>query len=620
MPKVFISYRRGDTGGQTGRLLDALERRFGGDNFFRDIEGLEPGVDFPEALNRALTECDAMLVMIGPTWSTVAGRQGRRLEVAGDFVRLEVATGLARKDVRVYPVLVGGATIPAEEELPEDLRALHRRNAIELSETRWDYDVKRLGDSLAKQLGLRETATPVTETGGRQPIGKWAMVAGAVALLLVVGLSLRWWLQKPSPPAQASSSKNVSATLHFDTDYPAGSTAHFIEQNPEPKDNSYGEVDNDLFSKRYRADVIFPTTSPPYFNALVTKVIPKDGSHEGARQGYSQMCLQPTNPITSVSKIDIAVECKGPDCQFLKATPDLVKSCGSSAPKPTSSLFSLPVVRAAERPATEQAPVWNVPTLRTLETTPNVGGSGYTKFQVQLPPNPALQGYNELSYQVLVNGERVYFDGLPPEVLREPFHPGSMNTVSFALENLNFSGQDAGFEKVTLQLTFYGQNKTQHQEINLNYVALRPMPEPFAAGSTVTSTDVRGPYSAVKWNAEYRVPKPNPNEFDVFIGSASQASGAMSMKNRFDKRSLKREGRPLVAVVRPPFKANAHYGMVAGIVQPSGQIQFTFNQSDACSVIEWLKTNAMGGSGGISPPYPFNLFTNKQVYCPAQKP
>ncbi len=188
MAKVFVSYRRGDSGGQTGRLVHDLQTRFGPDTFFRDIDDLEPGVDFPEALNRALSQCEAMLVMIGPTWATVSDAHGRRLDQPGDFVRLEVAAGLSRPDVRVIPVLVGGATLPSPDDLPDVLQSLHRRNAVEITETRWDYDVSRLGDALIKQLHLKERTA--RRAAGAPAVTPRALLALALPTVLLALLSL----------------------------------------------------------------------------------------------------------------------------------------------------------------------------------------------------------------------------------------------------------------------------------------------------------------------------------------------------------------------------------------------------------------------------------------------
>ncbi len=159
MGTIFISYRRGDSAGHTGRLFDSLRDRFGKASVYRDIEDLEPGVDFIDSIDQALIKCDILLVIIGAEWISASDQKGRRLDNPDDFVRMEVAKALER-NVRVIPVLVAGATMPDAEELPEDLCTLARRNAIELSDTRWDYDIGRLGDTLAKVLGALDQAEP----------------------------------------------------------------------------------------------------------------------------------------------------------------------------------------------------------------------------------------------------------------------------------------------------------------------------------------------------------------------------------------------------------------------------------------------------------------------------
>lgn len=51
---IFISYRRQDSQSAAGRLADSLERRFGKAQIFRDVETIQPGVDFVEAIECAL--------------------------------------------------------------------------------------------------------------------------------------------------------------------------------------------------------------------------------------------------------------------------------------------------------------------------------------------------------------------------------------------------------------------------------------------------------------------------------------------------------------------------------------------------------------------------------------
>lgn len=138
---IFISYRRDGTTAYAGWLADSLGDHFGEQNVFRDIGSIEPGMDFVEAIERALESCAVMLVVIGRNWAALL----RKHEETGqeDYTRLEIATALKR-NVRVIPVLVQGAAIPRAEELPVDLAALRRRQAIELHDTNWKSDVVHL--------------------------------------------------------------------------------------------------------------------------------------------------------------------------------------------------------------------------------------------------------------------------------------------------------------------------------------------------------------------------------------------------------------------------------------------------------------------------------------------
>jgi hypothetical protein len=151
MARIFISYRREDSAGHTGRLHDRLTTRFGRDQVFKDIDSIDPGADFTQAIKDAMASCDVVIVVIGKQWLTGTDAKGvRRLDNPKDFVRQEIAAALTSK-TRVIPVLVQGATMPNEEDLPEDLRALAKHNAIEISDVRWDYDVERLVQAIQKK-------------------------------------------------------------------------------------------------------------------------------------------------------------------------------------------------------------------------------------------------------------------------------------------------------------------------------------------------------------------------------------------------------------------------------------------------------------------------------------
>jgi hypothetical protein len=144
MARIFISYRRADSAGFAGRLYDYLSAAFGDRRVFMDIDDIPPGEDFVRVIRDAVAQCEAVIVLIGPQWVSITGSNGRRLDDPYDFVRLEVATALARPGVRVIPVLVNDASMPRAKELPDDLKPLVRRNGMEVSNQRFRYDVDRL--------------------------------------------------------------------------------------------------------------------------------------------------------------------------------------------------------------------------------------------------------------------------------------------------------------------------------------------------------------------------------------------------------------------------------------------------------------------------------------------
>jgi serine/threonine-protein kinase len=136
-----------------------------------DVDTIEPGADFVQHINDAVGCCNALVVVIGQDWLTATDARGQsRLENREDFVRLEVTAGLER-NVRVIPVLVQGARMPDAAELPKEIAPLARRNALELSDTRWRHDVTRLVTALERVLEGEDPVAPA-------PAGPGAVAAG----------------------------------------------------------------------------------------------------------------------------------------------------------------------------------------------------------------------------------------------------------------------------------------------------------------------------------------------------------------------------------------------------------------------------------------------------------
>ena len=145
-----------------------------------DYDDIGPGEEFADALAEALAQSDNLLAIIGPDWLTAEKEGRRRLDDPEDWVRREVAAGLAGR-AAVTPVLVGHALLPTVEELPEPLQPLPGRQAIEVRPEHFDDDVE---DLIRRMGGWRRRWRGF-------PLWAWALAVTAVAGLLLVAFVVR---------------------------------------------------------------------------------------------------------------------------------------------------------------------------------------------------------------------------------------------------------------------------------------------------------------------------------------------------------------------------------------------------------------------------------------------
>jgi hypothetical protein len=247
--RIFISYRRDETAYPAGWLFDRLVQHFGTAQIFKDVDSIELGDDFVEVITRAVGSCDVLLALIGDQWLTVTDVNGRqRIDDPDDFVRLEIQAALTR-NVLIIPILVNGAKMPRVEELPAGLAGLARRQALELSPNRFEYDTNRLlrvlDATLAEVRTARDSTTVTTEPaaqpryespsapsttpapdergpttnasffGRRQNVRLLMLIGGPLATLLAVYVIIQLvFLNKPTAPhdnesAQSSTSSEI---------------------------------------------------------------------------------------------------------------------------------------------------------------------------------------------------------------------------------------------------------------------------------------------------------------------------------------------------------------------------------------------------------------------------
>jgi hypothetical protein len=188
---IFISYRREDARADAGRLYDRLNTRYPG-RVFQDIGSIEPGAEWRKTIDNVLRATAACVVVIGPEWLTVADQTGRRrIDDPHDVLRAEVASALASSGCRVFPVLVGEANMPRRSSLPDDLKSLASRHAIELTDQDFDAGYNKLAKALDRIV------EPPT---WRTPRMQLRLVAAVAAVVALVALAVTYTITRDAPP------------------------------------------------------------------------------------------------------------------------------------------------------------------------------------------------------------------------------------------------------------------------------------------------------------------------------------------------------------------------------------------------------------------------------------
>jgi TIR domain len=184
--KIFISYRREDTGPAAGRVYDRLCKVMAKSDVFFDVSAVRGGENFEDKIAAAIAKSGAVLVLIGRHWLDAQEGAKPRLFEPRDYVRAELRAALAR-EVLLVPILVDGARMPAPESLPDDVRPVTARNAVPLRHEAFDDDVEAI---LRAIFGGEGKDRPWEETGGIASKIWYALAGSAAALVLVLVAAL----------------------------------------------------------------------------------------------------------------------------------------------------------------------------------------------------------------------------------------------------------------------------------------------------------------------------------------------------------------------------------------------------------------------------------------------
>ncbi len=350
----------------------------------------------------------------------------------------------------------------------------------------------------------------------------------------------------------------------------------------------------------YHGEIYEMPTSPEL--NFVAELNPILGGHWDQSPGQVwQICLRanpqkafPAPDSLEAKSMVIKLKClAGGNCT--RATNELSPAVACEEPVADNTGL-VPAVYAAEPGQPPSQPGWVVPSLDSLDKVPDLARPGYTRFDVQFTPEGKAREADHYYYAVKVNEQPVYIDGFLPDRIIIPLQMGP-NWISFALENLNFTGQDNGYENLHLSITFIkGSEVVYRQELDRKYIALRD-----AAISTIP-TEV----GKFEWTGKYVVPK-NEDVYEVLVGSSVCATALdqdcvkriMNAKRQFDAASLSLHDKPVVVKVRPPLRPTpVAYGLALGLVLPSRQVKSTFNSTQTDQFCHWAAEHYGQGPAG----------------------
>ena len=176
--RFFISYRREDTQAFAQQLHGELELRYGGQRVFLDRADITHGVRWRDEVNDAVAQCDMVIALIGPHWTTLL----RERDPEQDVLCYELATAL-RLNKTLVPVLVDGAVMPEASVLPAMLQPLPAIQALPVRTVDFDRGLRELLGILKPPWGLALA---------------WGL--GNAAALLIGALLLVFGMQAVSEP------------------------------------------------------------------------------------------------------------------------------------------------------------------------------------------------------------------------------------------------------------------------------------------------------------------------------------------------------------------------------------------------------------------------------------
>lgn len=184
MRRFFVCYRSEADQEQADLLRICIRRslRATDEDFWVEATPYLSGEELASDVRLRLLDCDALLALIGPSWSGANAQStgGSGLDDHHDRVHCGIATAL-RVGVPVIPVLINGASLPSVASMPPSLQPLGRRSASALRNKAFKSDARRL----LRRLTRRRLGRMTRRGYGRQNTDHRPWASHLIALPLL---------------------------------------------------------------------------------------------------------------------------------------------------------------------------------------------------------------------------------------------------------------------------------------------------------------------------------------------------------------------------------------------------------------------------------------------------
>jgi hypothetical protein len=442
-----------------------------------------------------------------------------------------------------------------------------------------------------------EVAAAVTAMGGSS--GKLMPTLGAIGTVAAASVCAYIYLKAsdPQPPARPV---NWPPTLNlkFSLEAPGADDPNLYKDQvalsvstpPADNERQFLLLQEDGF---YLLPNVITPRDNALFHAWVSRRV-KD-SHLGMRPSTSICLRRAHDPPENAVRAQKLLRCKEGDRPCITPDPadpgwlsaeDICER--KTAPRNPSGQWHMH--RFADllvNPAMAATPgaAWSVPSLETLVELKDENRlqDGFTVFKIQTL-DPIKIDADAVSLDLRVNDTPVLIEGLPADAQRRALRPDQPFELKFALQNLDFDGRYAGCDRIEARLLLYRDGGPVGTPIvlPLHYAALRD----------VARTEIATDQGKFTWSAVYELARPRDvrgrTQIDwrvlVNYGGLNELDRLKKVREDIGRLGLvyNKDGQnyPVVTVIRPPLSSN-YLGIAIGIVEPTGQIRFTFGWDEA---------------------------------------